>query len=481
MRLHVRKDVWGLRDSDRTAFWYGEAVRVMKARPASDPTSWTYQAAMHGTYDPTPPGAQWNLCQHGSWHFLPWHRWYLYYFEAIVREAVVEAGGRRTWSLPYWNYSRTTGKNAASVRTLPPAFRTPGTAANPLFAPGRSVNGGGALPAWAVLTDGALGSTEFTGEAQFGGGVESPTHFWGEFGQVEQQPHNNVHGLVGGLMRDPNTAAADPVFWLHHANIDRLWAQWQRDGHVPPTDGAWRDAEWTFYDETGAAVTRRSSGAVDTEALGYRYDRMPRRRPAPPVATRGAAMTAPRKRKPAEPVGMTEKPVRLTGTRQATRVTLDARARKSALRASARAAGGTAPSAGATALPARVLLSIDDIEAKANPGTVYAVFVNLPKNATDADREAHLAGTLSFFGIEHARNDARDDHAHAYRVTLDVTRTVAGLADRGLWDGEGVDVSFEPLGIEPPRRGPRAAATAATAEPEKHPPVKIGRVSVFYA
>ena len=23
----------------------------------------------------------------------------------------------------------------------------------------------------------------------------------------------------------------DPVFWLHHANADRLWAEWQDNGH----------------------------------------------------------------------------------------------------------------------------------------------------------------------------------------------------------------------------------------------------------
>jgi tyrosinase len=23
------------------------------------------------------------------------------------------------------------------------------------------------------------------------------------------------------------TAPSDPIFWMHHGNIDRLWAQWQ--------------------------------------------------------------------------------------------------------------------------------------------------------------------------------------------------------------------------------------------------------------
>jgi tyrosinase len=38
--------------------------------------------------------------------------------------------------------------------------------------------------------------------------------------------HNNVHVWVGGdmsLSSSPN----DPVFFLHHCNVDRIWAAWQ--------------------------------------------------------------------------------------------------------------------------------------------------------------------------------------------------------------------------------------------------------------
>jgi tyrosinase len=59
--------------------------------------------------------------------------------------------------------------------------------------------------------------------------------------------HNYIHGLVGGVQIDASTIPVkfkglgtmsnipsspyDPVFWLHHANTDRLWAQWQENGH----------------------------------------------------------------------------------------------------------------------------------------------------------------------------------------------------------------------------------------------------------
>jgi hypothetical protein len=42
--------------------------------------------------------------------------------------------------------------------------------------------------------------------------------------------HNRVHVWVGGSMA-PGTSPDDPVFFMHHCNIDRLWAQWQ---HLHP-------------------------------------------------------------------------------------------------------------------------------------------------------------------------------------------------------------------------------------------------------
>ena len=55
------------------------------------------------------------------------------------------------------------------------------------------------------------------------------------------QPHNVVHSALGGLMGDPDTAAQDPIFWLHHANVDRLWNHWiqQGGGRADPSDAAW--------------------------------------------------------------------------------------------------------------------------------------------------------------------------------------------------------------------------------------------------
>ena len=116
---YVRKSIWGLEtpnmwDPSTTA--YVKAVAEMNTRSEDDPTSWAYQAAMHGSYSDPPANAVWNQCQHGTWFFLPWHRMYLYWFERIVRSIVVQQGGPSDWALPFWNYSLGPPGDAASGR-----------------------------------------------------------------------------------------------------------------------------------------------------------------------------------------------------------------------------------------------------------------------------------------------------------------------------------------------------------------------------
>ena len=48
--------------------------------------------------------------------------------------------------------------------------------------------------------------------------------------------HNAVHIYLGGHMRDVPTASNDPTFFLHHANVDRMFEAWLRkfSGNKPP-------------------------------------------------------------------------------------------------------------------------------------------------------------------------------------------------------------------------------------------------------
>ena len=78
--------------------------------------------------------------------------------------------------------------------------------------------------------------------------------------------HNGVHDWVGGTMSDLLTAPADPIFWMHHANIDRLWAVWQtaHPGINPDLAGAGLSTVMDPWSTT-EPQTR------DIEAMGYQY------------------------------------------------------------------------------------------------------------------------------------------------------------------------------------------------------------------
>ena len=67
-----------------------------------------------------------------------------------------------------------------------------------------------------------------------------------------------MHGAVGGWMGRFNTAGLDPLFWLHHCNIDRLWSVWlaMDSNHTNPADTAWSGMSFDYHDGTGAVVLK---------------------------------------------------------------------------------------------------------------------------------------------------------------------------------------------------------------------------------
>ena len=97
---------------------------------------------------------------------------------------------------------------------------------------------------------------------------------------VEFLIHNPAHQWVGGSM-DGSCSSNDPVFWLHHCNIDRLWAKWQTSfyfgwPYLPPswTSGVWSghglDDPMPPWEDEIYPPTPRS--VLNHHALGYQYD-----------------------------------------------------------------------------------------------------------------------------------------------------------------------------------------------------------------
>jgi tyrosinase len=443
---------------------YALAVGVMRTLPATDARSLAYQASVHGVGDEAdpPPDSFRGQCQHNSWYFLPWHRWYLFYFEQIVRSLLVDidevpAEVAESWALPYWNYART------GAGRLPPEFAAPrlwdGRRRNPLFDPTRSpaVNARTArldprqtVPGVRVLRQ-PFSSTS-PGVATFGGTASGWHHFrepGAVAGGIETTPHNDVHGFVGGNMWRFAEAGLDPVFWLHHCNIDRYW---EVRGHATDPSG-WAAVSFDFRDAEGAARTVDADGCVDTAGqLGYVYDDVTP--PAPPTpgqrvrATRSAQMAeSPPPELPPEVVG-TRGAVRLEGAR------VDAPLQVGGVSSTFRKARG------GRSEPQRVFLTIEDITGDINPGISYGVYVG-----EDAD-DSMLAGLISFFGIESTRAGG-----HALGYTFDVTDIVSALRDDDSWDPADVHVIFRPVGPVLDEEEPDSGDAV---------PVEVGSISVVY-
>lgn len=469
--VYVRRDVGTLGPGDQTIAAYAAALAAMQRRPASDPTSWTYQAAIHGTHAANPLPGQ-NQCQHATWFFASWHRMFLYYFERIVRAAVIANGGPADWALPYWNYGLD-GADAA----IPPAFRSPSTDGqpNPLYVAQRApgINSGHQLPPQVTSPTLALSRPVYVGGAEFGGG-RTPFllgQFQGPTGRLEQTPHNDIHNAVGGQtgwMGDPDQAAQDPIFWLHHANIDRLWVQWNHNGQANPIDPQWLNQSFSFFDEHGQVVSLSAAQILDTVTdLSYTYDQFvsgPSPSSPPPP---GAGQPAPAAARFSESLEHTpelvaslERPLQLTGVSTNVTLSFDARATQAAVNGIGR--------------PPRVLLQIDNIAAERRPGTVYGIYVDLPPGASAQRRDRGHVGNLSFFGVERAQNPSGDEPSHGLSLTYDITAALDREQAGGGWDAGSMTITFEPLRLLPPD-----GEEPASAEPD--PPATIGGISVYLA
>jgi tyrosinase len=459
MPVRVRRDVYGLPEWDDVLLWYARAVVHMKQRPLTTPTSWDFQAAVHGRQPEGQKPGVWDECQHETWFFLPWHRAYVYCWETIVQAAIVELGGPGDWSLPYWNYS---DERNANARILPPAFRaqkTPDGSDNPLLVErDPQVNAGQPVGPASDVDVSALDEPYFQGSAHggstgFGGPVTGfPHHGGGSFGTLETTPHGAVHVDIGGLMQDPDTAAQDPIFWLHHANIDRLWSIWlSTPGHTNPKDQKWRNQTYPLHDVIGKPIQFTAAQVLDTTAgpLSYQYESLTDPRAAPATQFAARVSTPPNEQVP-EMLGATAVPVTLGIDDSHARLALEAPSGPGAVQAAA------APS------PHRIHLNLENVTG-VRATTNYDVYLNLPEGGEPQQHPELLAGVLPTFGVGRA-STREDPHTggSGLHAAFDVTSVVSRLQEAGQWDPGHVRVSFVPR-----RRD------------QDQPPVTIGRVSVY--
>ncbi len=280
-----RRSLSDLQLNDPIVEAWRDGVRQLKQKPASEKISWASFAAIHGNAN------NFNLCPHGNWYFLPWHRAYLLMYERTVRQLT----GHNEFALPYWDWT--------ADRQLPGAFVQPtwNGKANPLFESQRDMSPTDSLSdeiVGPVVIQRIMGETPFENfgtSRPSGQNTLDPSwvvcEFCGIDGTLEQTPHNLVHNAVGGIMASAQSSL-DPIFMMHHCNIDRIWAVW----NAPPlnnsnsNDPLWTDMTFqnNFYHPDGSFYSPKVSDLYNPDALGYSYG-LP---PAPAPATAGPAVVA---------------------------------------------------------------------------------------------------------------------------------------------------------------------------------------------
>ena len=420
---YVRPNVKNLNANSKVIQSYKAGITAMQNLPTSSPLHWNNWANIHGA--PSGSGPLWNTCQHGQWWFFPWHRMYVYWFEQIIRTLSKDA----SFALPYWDYSDPT------QRSLPSMFLTP-TTNNVLYVQQRNpgVNAGNALPASAVTYTNAFTYTNFTSptgsSANFGSQmVNAPSHGTSPHGQLESTPHDSVHVSIGGWMGQVALAARDPIFWLHHANIDRLWNLWltQGGGRSDPTSYAlWCNQSFSFFNAGGVQVSQQVNAVLNASAqLNYSYEGEP---PQVPQACKPTVRATNVDKLEVARVTLLDMHAANTLADKPVHVRIAAAQQKARLLTVAKDP------------KRRVSLRIEGIEVSSPVGVLYEVYVGLPANGAADFRSPHYVGNLAPFGAEMAHGegfvaqfpiDAAVERALSAGDTLDVMFVPRGLVDRG--------------------------------------------------
>lgn len=172
---------------------------------------------------------------HGNPRFLPWHRIYLLRLEELLMSI------DPTVCIPYWKSSEEQAFPAWLVGFTPTV--------NLMSGPHTVTR---TIGMFSLLPDAAAVATAMANGT------------FNTFAAALEGIHNSGHVWVGGSMGSVPTAPCDPVFWMHHCEIDRLWAQWQAAN--PGQNPALAGAAATMDPWTETEVDTR-----DIAALGYSY------------------------------------------------------------------------------------------------------------------------------------------------------------------------------------------------------------------
>jgi tyrosinase len=216
---------------------------ITATQAISDDRGYQHWAGIHGL--PLP-----MYCQHGTPLFLPWHRAYLYFFELDLRDQVPDV------QLPWWDWT--------VDQQIPAAYnaRRVDNKPNPLFNSPIQPSGRDGGPPRTNRQPAAQGAPPLPTPDQVQAVVALDDFI--DFQTQLEDIHNGVHVWVGGTMGEIPTAAYDPLFYAHHAMIDRIWRLWQL-AHPqvgPPV---------ALLDQALPPFQMTVTQTLDASALGYDY------------------------------------------------------------------------------------------------------------------------------------------------------------------------------------------------------------------
>ncbi len=195
----------------------------------------------------TPGSTQFVNLGHQNIGFMAWHREYIRRFELALQSVVPGV------TIPYWPWpvsplepstlfsnarihrifftssvqQAVGGLLAAGRPSSPPAWWPTGFAwtIQPALQVGGSpiLRRGSPNNNWPP-TQAAVTSIENIATAPPGVNV-----YWGFWNELESgaRTHNTGHNIIGGYMSNPVFSPNEPLFWIHHAQVDRVWSRWQ--------------------------------------------------------------------------------------------------------------------------------------------------------------------------------------------------------------------------------------------------------------
>ncbi|KAI1378958.1 Di-copper centre-containing protein [Hypoxylon crocopeplum] len=165
---------------------------------------------------------------HGVGAFLPFHRYFV-----TVHDHLLRTECNYTGPLPYWDEPTDVGNlNKSALFDVEEGFGGNGTGPDGCIADGPFVN----LTLWFKedLTLSEYCISRFINDRSFSSAAKENVDMCLEkekFTEVweclEGRPHGAGHGGVSGTMVNPFLSPGDPIFYLHHGYLDKLWWDWQ--------------------------------------------------------------------------------------------------------------------------------------------------------------------------------------------------------------------------------------------------------------